>query len=141
MQQIPVIYWSGTGNTQMMAEAVAKGIIAAGKDALLLPVGEFSAAEAAEYDVLALGCPSMGVEVLEEYEFEPFFAELESKLSGKKLVLFGSYGWGGTYMQGWESRVQNAGGELLTAGILALGSPDDDVLSRCMQAGKLLADS
>ena len=140
MQQIPVIYWSGTGNTKAMAEAVAKGINDAGKEALLLSVSEISAEKASEYNVLALGCPSMGMEVLEEYEFEPFFTELEGKLNGKKFVLFGSYGWGGTYMQEWENRVRSAGGELLADGILALGFPDDEILAECMQAGKVMAN-
>ena len=93
MSKVAVIYWSGTGNTKMMAEAVSEGAKNAGADVSLLNVSETNAAEAASFDVLALGCPAMGGEVLEEMEFEPFFTELESKLSGKKVALFGSYGW------------------------------------------------
>lgn len=141
MNKIPVIYWSASGNTQMMAEAIAAAVNAEGKDAMLVRVDEISAQEAAQYPVMALGCPSMGVEVLEEYEFEPFFAELEGMLSGKKVILFGSYGWGGSYMQDWESRVKAAGAELLTDGILAMGTPDAAALESCGKAGKLLAQS
>lgn len=141
MNKIPVIYWSASGNTQMMAEAIAAAVNAEGKEAMLVRVDEISAQEAAQYPVMALGCPSMGVEVLEEYEFEPFFAELEGMLSGKKVILFGSYGWGGSYMQDWESRVKAAGAELLTDGILAMGTPDAAALESCEQAGKLLAQS
>ncbi len=141
MNKIPVIYWSASGNTQMMAEAIAAAVNAEGKEAMLVRVDEMSAQEAAQYPVMALGCPSMGVEVLEEYEFEPFFAELEGMLSGKKVILFGSYGWGGSFMQDWESRVKAAGAELLTDGILAMGTPDAAALESCEQAGKLLAQS
>lgn len=96
MKQIPVIFWTGTGNTQMMADAVAEAINAAGAEAVVKNVSEITADEAAGYDALTLGCPAMGAEVLEECEFEPFFTELEGKLAGKKVALFGSYGWGGS---------------------------------------------
>lgn len=140
MKQIPVIYWTGTGNTQIMADAIADAIKAAGAEALVKNVADISADEAATYDALALGCPAMGAEVLEEDEFEPFFAELEGKLAGKRVALFGSYGWGGTYMQDWEARVQDAGAELVAEGVLALGAPDDEALAKLAEAGKLLAE-
>lgn len=140
MKQIPVIYWTGTGNTQAMAEAVADAINAAGAEAILQNVAETSADDAAKYEALALGCPAMGAEVLEECEFEPFFTELESQLGGKKVALFGSYGWGGTYMQDWEGRVKDAGAELVHDGVLALGAPDDEALAGCAEIGKLLAE-
>lgn len=140
MKQIPVIYWTGTGNTQIMADAIAEAIKAAGAEALVKNVADISADEAATYDALALGCPAMGAEVLEEDEFEPFFAELEGKLAGKRVALFGSYGWGGTYMQDWEARVQDAGAELVAEGVLALGAPDDEALAKLAEAGKLLAE-
>ena len=94
MSKLVVIYWTGTGNTGAMAQAVADGAKSAGAEAELLTVSEISADAAAAYDKLALGCPAMGAEVLEEGEFEPFFTELEGRLSGKKVALFGSYGWG-----------------------------------------------
>ena len=94
MAKTAVIYWSGTGNTQEMANAVFEGAKAADADSALFAVSETDAASAATYDVLLLGCPAMGAEVLEEDEFEPFFTELESRLAGKKVGLFGSYGWG-----------------------------------------------
>ena len=136
---IPVIYWSGTGNTKTMAEVIADGINSAGKEAVLFEVSGISAADAAGYDALALGCPAMGAETLEESEFEPFFEELEGSLKGKKVALFGSYGWGGTYMQDWENRVKAAGAELVADGILSLDAPDEEVVMKCMAVGKLLA--
>ena len=137
---IPVIYWSGTGNTKTMAEVVADGIKAAGQEAALYEVSEISAEEAAGYDAMALGCPAMGAEVLEESEFEPFFQELEGSLAGKKVALFGSYGWGGTYMQDWENRVKDAGAELVAEGVLSLDAPDEEAVMKCMALGKALAE-
>ena len=92
--EIAVIYWSGTGNTKMMAEAVAEGIAEAGEQAVVKSVSEITPDEAAAYDKIAFGCSAMGAEVLEETEFEPFFTIVEDNLKGKKVVLFGSYGWG-----------------------------------------------
>lgn len=139
MEKIPVIYWSASGNTKLMAEAVAEAINNCGCEALLKEVGQITAAEAAQYPALALGCPAMGAEVLEEYEFEPFFTELEKMLAGKKVVLFGSYGWGGSYMQDWEARVTAAGGELVAPGVLALNAPDQVAIEACAEIGHLIA--
>ena len=119
--EIAVIYWSGTGNTKMMAEAVAEGIAEAGAQAVVKSVSEITPDEAAAYDKIAFGCSAMGAEVLEETEFEPFFTMVEDNLKGKKVVLFGSYGWGGSYMQDWEARVQADGAELLAVRLLRLG--------------------
>lgn len=135
MEKIPVIYWSGTGNTKLMAEAVAEGIGAAAE---IKSVGDITAEEAAEYPALALGCSAMGAEVLEEYEFEPFFTALEPLLQGKKIVIFGSYGWGGSYMNDWEQRVKAAGAELVAPGLLVLGAPDEAMVESCRELGAAL---
>lgn len=136
MNNIAVIFWSGTGNTQAMAEAIANGA-----DAHLFHVSEISPERAMEFDKLALGCPAMGAEVLEENEFEPFFTALEGHLSGKKVVLFGSYGWGdGEWMRNWEERV-HASGALLCGdqGLILNETPDADGLAACQALGKRLA--
>lgn len=139
LMEIAVIYWSGTGNTKMMAEAVAEGIAEAGAQAVVKSVSEITPDEAAAYDKIAFGCSAMGAEVLEETEFEPFFTMVEDNLKGKKVVLFGSYGWGGSYMQDWEARVQADGAELLHPGVLAMGEPDDAARQECKEIGSLLA--
>ncbi|MGF7001991.1 flavodoxin short chain [Lachnospiraceae bacterium PFB1-21] len=95
---ISVVYWSMTGNTEAMAQAVAEGIKEAGKEASVLTVDQVNPAELAGSEAFALGCPAMGDEVLEEGEFEPFMEELEGKIMGKKILLFGSYDWGGWRM-------------------------------------------
>ena len=142
MRKIAVIYWSGTGNTQMMAEAVTEGAKGAGADVSLVIVSQISAADAAGYDALALGCPAMGGEVLEESEFEPFFTELESKLSGKKVALFGSYGWGdGQWMRDWQERTALAGADIVSGeGLMLNETPDSTGLEQCRELGKLLAE-
>ena len=129
-----VIYWSGTGNTEAMANAVAEGA-----NVSAVTVSDFSG-NADEYDAFAFGCPAMGAEVLEEDEFEPFFTNIESKLSGKKVGLFGSYGWGdGEWMRNWEERVKAAGAELVSDGVMANEAPDDEALENCRKLGALLA--
>ena len=132
---ISVVYWSGTGNTQAMAEAVAEGIKAAGQEAELLEVGNADAKTVAAVDAFALGCPAMGAEVLEE-------SEMESYVSGKKILLFGSYGWGdGEWMRDWADRMKNAGAQLIREeGIIANEAPEDDVLEELKAAGKELAE-
>ena len=138
MSKIPVVYWSGTGNTQKMAEAIAEGI---GNEAMLISVDRVNLDDVTQSSKIALGCSSMGSEVLEEYEFEPFFESLLPFLTGKKVVLFGSYGWGGSYMLDWEQRVIDAGGILVKPGFLALGEPDNDAISECNALGKYLLEA
>ena len=137
MNRIAVIYWSGTGNTQMMAEAVAQGAKDAGGEVTLLSVSDTDAAAAASYDALALGCPAMGGEVLEESEFEPFFSELEGKLSGKKVALFGSYDWGdGQWMRDWAQRADSAGANVYQdEGLILHLTPDEEGLEQCRTFG------
>ncbi len=131
-----VIYWSGTGNTEAMAKAVAEG---AGAE--LFSLSEFTGS-VDDYDALAFGCPAMGAEMLEEDEFEPFFTEIEGRLSGKKVGLFGSYGWGdGEWMRNWETRVGSDGAVLVGGeGVIANDTPSDDDLEKCRALGKALTE-
>lgn len=130
-----VIYWSGTGNTEQMAQAIAD---AAGAE--LFAVSDFSGS-IADYDRIAFGCSAMGDEVLEEDEFEPFFASIEGDLSGKTIALFGSYGWGdGEWMRSWEKDCDDAGISLVCESITCCETPDDDVLAACQAMGRKLAE-
>lgn len=139
MSQIAVIYWSQTGNTEQMANAVCEGIKQAGGEPVLLHVADTTAQEAAKYGRLALGCPAMGAEVLEESEFDPFFTELEGSLGGKRVALFGSYGWGdGQWMRDWVKRADDAGAILIGDGLMAHETPDDDALAACRALGEAL---
>jgi len=138
MGKTVVVYWSGTGNTKMMAEAVFEGASKADSEAKLFEVTETSASDVKEYSNIILGCPAMGDEVLEEGEFEPFFTELEASLSGKNVALFGSYGWGdGEWMRSWAERVEKAGANLVNKeGLMACGEPDGDNVSECNTLGE-----
>lgn len=139
MSKIAVVYWSGTGNTEMMAQQVAEGAKGAGADVDLLTVSDFSSAKVDAYDAIAFGCPAMGAEVLEESEFQPMWDECESSLSGKKIALFGSYGWGdGEWMRSWEESAQNAGAVLATESVTANEEPDDEDNAACQNLGKAL---
>ena len=140
MSKVAVVFWSGTGNTQTMADAVVEGAQGAGADVTVLGASEFTADDVASYDAIAFGCPAMGAEQLEESEFEPMFADVEGSLSGKKVGLFGSYGWGdGTWMNDWSDRVKEDGADLAADGVIANNEPDDDALEACKALGAALA--
>ena len=130
MSKIAVIYWSMSGNTEAMANAIAEGAQGAGAEVDVKQVSDITVDQALEYDKLALGCPAMGAEVLEESEFEPFFTQLEGRLGGKKVALFGSYGWGdGQWMRDWQQRVDDANASLYNGeGLIINETPDDDGL-------------
>ena len=141
MDKIIVAYWSQTGNTAAMAAAVGQGIMEAGKEAVVTSISSISMDDLKAASVFAMGCPAMGAEVLEEGEMEPFVMEVESFASGKKIGLFGSYGWGdGQWMRDWEERMANAGAEVVgREGVICQEMPDDDALAACVELGKTLA--
>ena len=128
-----VIYWSGTGNTAAMASAIAAGM---GEGTELYSVDQFTG-DIAEYDKIAFGCPAMGDEVLEEGEFDPFFSSIEGKLGGKKVALFGSYGWGdGQWTRDWAERTTKTGANLYDDGLMVNGFPDADAKVQCTAFGE-----
>lgn len=142
MAQVVVAYWSGSGNTEAMASMVAKGVEAAGGTAKVVAIDDFNASELAHEAVFALGCPAMGDEVLEETIVEPFVAEVEKFASGKKIGLFGSYGWGdGEWMRNWVDQMKNAGAEVLGGeDAICVESPDDEAEAKLIELGKKLAE-
>ena len=140
MSKVAVVYWSGTGNTQAMAEAVAEGAKEKGAEVSVIEAADFQADQVNAYDGIAFGCPAMGDEVLEDSEFEPMFAEAEKVLAGKKIVLFGSYGWGdGQWMRDWEERCRAAGAELAQESVIANEAPGDEETEQCRALGAALA--
>ncbi len=135
--ELAVVYWSGTGHTEAMAKAVAEGAGAA-----LYTADEFTPAKAAAVDKVAMGCPAMGSEVLEESEFQPMFDACKGALKGKKAVLFGSFGWGdGEWMRTWEDDCRAAGIELAAESVTCQDDPDEDVLNRCRALGEALKNA
>lgn len=140
MKKTAVIYWSGTGNTKQMAEAVLEGMKSAGADAALLEAAQVDASTFSGVDAVAFGCPAMGSEVLEEMEFEPMFSACKSHLSGKKVALFGSYGWGdGEWMRTWEDTCRSDGAVLACESVICCEAPEDDALAQCKKLGATLA--
>ena len=138
---ISIVYWSQTGNTQAMAEAISEGVTEAGKEAKIIDVTDASLDALKTEKVFALGCPAMGAEVLEESEIEPFVSELEGSVGGKTIALFGSYGWGdGQWMRDWAQRAQDDGAQLFSEeGLICNETPDDDVQAACRKLGADLA--
>lgn len=139
MKQAAVVYWSGTGNTEAMAKKIAEGIESAGVKADIFTAADFSAVMMDSYDAIAFGCPSMGAEQLEENEFEPMFESCKSKLNGKRIVLFGSYGWGdGEWMRIWEEECRACGAQLACACVICNEAPDEQAECDCKEAGRQL---
>lgn len=140
MSKVAVVYWSGTGNTEMMANEVAEGAKAAGAEVSVFTPDTFSADKMDEFDAVAFGCPAMGAEELEDTEFEPMFNDCRAKLSGKKIALFGSYGWGdGEWMRTWAEDCEGAGCNLVSEPVICNEAPDDAAAESCRALGSALA--
>ena len=136
-----IVFWSGTGNTEAMAQSVADGAKAAGAEVAVFTCDSFNEAMIDDYDSIAFGCPSMGAEQLEEDEFEPMFSACLPKLSGKKIALFGSYGWGdGEWMRSWKEECENAGAVLVSEPVICNEAPDDEAIAACKALGKSLTE-
>lgn len=136
MAKIAVVYWSATGNTEAMANAVADGAKEKGAEVDIITAAEFGTDVVSNYDAFAFGCPAMGDEVLEEDEFQPMWDSVKDSLGGKKTVLFGSYGWGdGEWMRNWEEDAKAAGVNLAADVLIANEAPDDDAVESCKALG------
>lgn len=139
MSKIAVVYWSGTGNTEAMATAIKEGATEKGAEVVMLTAGEFDASMMDSFDAVAFGCPSMGVEQLEDSEFAPMFESCESKLAGKKIALFGSYGWGdGEWMRNWEDTCKSDGAVLVCNPVICNDAPDNETIAACKALGAAL---
>ena len=142
MDKVNIVFWSQSGNTEIMANTVAEGVTAAGKEAVVTEVSSASLDDLKTAKGFALGCPAMGVEVLEECEMEPFVCDVEGFAAGKTIALFGSYGWGdGQWMRDWVDRMTAAGAVVVNGeGVICNEAPDDEALEACKDLGKQLAE-
>ncbi len=139
MSKVAVVFWSGTGNTEAMADLVAEGARTAGAEVDVQQAAKFSSAKLDEYDAFAFGCPAMGSEELESDEFEPMWDDVEPGLPGRKVALFGSYDWAdGEWMDLWKERAENAGVSIADA-VIAKDYPDDEAAEACRALGAALA--
>ena len=140
MSKVAVVYWSSTGNTEAMANAVADGVKGKGGEAVLHTCEDFDGSKVTEYDAIAFGCPAMGDEVLEDTEFEPMFDGCKDALKGKNIALFGSYGWGdGEWMRNWEEQCIADGAVMAGECVICNEAPDDTATEQCVELGKALA--
>lgn len=140
MSKILITYWSGTGNTEKMAEYIAEGAKTKGAEVDCKAISQVDVDTALSYDVLAIGSPSMGAEVLEEAEIEPFVTAIEGKLKDRRLGIFGSYGWGdGEWMRNWSDRMKAAGARLVDDGLMVHETPEDEDIEKCKDFGASLA--
>ena len=139
MSKVAVVYWSGTGNTEAMANKVAEGAKAAGAEVEVISADDFDGTDISVFDGVAFGCPAMGDEELEDSVFQPVFEACEAKLAGKKVALFGSYGWGdGEWMRSWEEKCQNDGVALAVDSVICNEEPDDEAQAACIELGKAI---
>lgn len=141
MEKVSIVYWSQTGNTEAMAKMIAQGAEEAGAKAELIEVSSANVDELIALPGFAIGCPAMGAEELEDAEVEPFVASIEGKVSGKSLLLFGSYDWGdGEWMRIWQDRMTAKGASLVTGeGVIANNAPDAEAEAKLKAAGAELA--
>ena len=138
--KMKILFWSGTGNTETMARLISKGIKDTGKEVELINISHNTIPDIKNESIIVLGCPSMGEEELEESEFLPFFESIEPYLNGKKVLLFGSYGWGnGQWMRNWEERVQDLGAVVSLDPIIINYAPEGDTETECIDYGKQIA--
>ena len=139
MSKVAVVYWSSTGNTEAMANKVAEGAKAAGAEVEVISADDFDGTDISGFDGVAFGCPAMGDEELEDSVFQPVFEACEAKLAGKKVALFGSYGWGdGEWMRSWEEKCQNDGVALAVDSVICNEDPDDEAQAACIELGKAI---
>ena len=139
MSKVAVVYWSGTGNTEAMANKVAEGAKAAGAEVEVISADDFDGTDISSFDGVAFGCPAMGDEELEDSVFQPVFEACEAKLAGKKVALFGSYGWGdGEWMRSWEEKCQNDGVALAVDSVICNEDPEDEAQAACIELGKAI---
>lgn len=140
MKNVVIIYWSGTGNTEMMAKGLMEGAMNEDVNVRLLNVSEATSDDVLNADTVAFGCPSMGDEVLEESEMEPFIESIASSVRGKNIALFGSYGWGsGEWMMQWQERMEGYGAKLVGEGLIINYEPDGKGIKDCEELGYLLS--
>lgn len=139
MKKLAVVFWTSSGNTELMADAIVDGAKQVNAEVVKVQASEFNVSSANEYDSFAFGCPAMGDELLDEYEFKPMFDSLLPLLTTKRFSLFGSYGWGdGEWMRRWEESCVENGAIPFQSGIIAHYSPDESVLSELRLLGKNL---
>ncbi len=139
MSKVAVVYFSSTGNTEIMANKISDGAKEAGNETNVFSCSEFDVSTVNDYNAIILGCPACGSEELDDSEFLPMFEGIKSDLAGKKVGLFGSYGWGGgEYMNTFKQECESSGIAIIGEPILAENTPDSDAEEQCINFGKTI---
>lgn len=139
MSKVSVIYWSNGGNVEVLANTIADELNDLGAEVLIKHVSNAKIEDVTESDAIALGSPSMSNNRIEQCDMEPFVKQLKlTPNEGKKLILFGSYGWdNGEFMVDWVERMKDYGFEVI--GSLAVNeSPSDDEINSAKDLAKQL---
>ncbi len=138
MSKIAIIYWTGTGNTEAMANAISDGAKSAGCE-VNLSTTDFDVNTISDYSAIAFGCPSMGAEELEDTEFLPMWNNIKENIKDEKVILFGSYGWGdGEWMRNWEEECKELGINVVET-YICNETPDDEEIAKCNELGEKMA--
>ncbi|MCH4207415.1 MAG: flavodoxin domain-containing protein [Solobacterium sp.] len=139
MKKIAVVYFTGTGNTQELAEQVEAGAKSKGAETELLFSDELDTERIDSYDGIAFGCPASGTEQLNGM-FYGSYDHYRPYLKGKRVVLFGSWGWGGgKYMNEWKVQARGDGMILAADPVTCKKKPDEAALQACFKLGEILA--
>ena len=129
--KVAVIYASTTGNTEAMANAVSEAVKGTGAEVIFGKTDSSDKSEVTGCDVILLGSPAMGAEVLED-SMETFFSGIVGSISSKKVGLFGSYDWGGgQWIRDWNDRVTNAGAVSAAEPLMVHVTPEDADIEKC----------
>ncbi len=136
--KVNIVYWTGSGNTLMIADALYQGAEDGGHTVNSVYVNDMSAEDFAKADILCLGCPAMSGEDIEEYEFRPYYEDLKPYLEGKKVILFGSFDWGeGEWMQKWTAETKDVGADVIHS-LAYQWTPEQEQLDEAYEIAKHL---
>jgi flavodoxin short chain len=142
MKNSVIVFWSATGNTEAIANELEDALISEGSTVKKLFVDDATLEDLENADIIALGCPAMGAEILEDGSMEPFVESLSNfNFSNKKVALFGSYDWGdGQWMKDWEERMESYGATLVSEGLIVHLHPEDEDIQKCKEMAHKLAN-
>ena len=129
--KVAIIYASTTGNTEAMANAINEAVIGTGAEVVYGTADSADASQVTSSDLILLGSPAMGDEVLED-SMESFYTAIESELKGKKVGIFGSYDWGdGQWLRDWNDRLNSAGAVVAQEPLMVHLTPGNEDIEQC----------
>ncbi len=142
MAKVLIVYSSQSGNTEIMAKAVAEGVKAAGAAVVLKKAVDANADDLMSCDVIAIGTPNYFgyMSGLVKDFFDRAWIIVREKVADKPYCTFGSKGGGGA--QALESVERICDGlkmRKVTEGLVATRQPSAEVIGQCKELGRKLA--